>query len=99
MRIGSFPIAIPASGTGTVEDDCQAAHFLAGDFYGIDQGCGCHNSGSVLLIMENWDIAKSLKPAFNLKAAGSGNIFQIDAAKLFKQSAFSLQIIMHFNAS
>ena len=64
-----------------VDDDLHFADLLADDLQGVDQCRADHDGGSVLVVMEDRDIADLLEPAFNLKTAGGGNILQVDAAE------------------
>ena len=70
-----------ARGTGAVDDNLDIVNGLADNPQGIEQR-GSHDTGcAMLIIMENRNIADFLQFTFDLEAAGSGDIFQVDAAE------------------
>ena len=53
----------------------------------------------MLIIVENGDIAALFQFALNLKAAGSGNIFQVYSAKASGQKGYGVYDIIHVFAA
>ena len=67
--------------TCTVNDDFNFAHFFFNQFQRIDQRSRYDDCRTVLVIMENRNIADFLQFSFNLKAARSRNILKVDASE------------------
>ena len=70
-----------ARAAGAVDDHLGFADLLADHAQRVDQGRAHHHGGAVLVVVEHRDIADFLQLALDLEAAGSGDVFQVDAAE------------------
>ena len=68
-------------GAGAGGDHFDFFFPLSHHFEGIGETGQGDDGGAVLVVVEDGDVAFFLQLALNLKAAGGGDIFQIDAAK------------------
>src|SRR5690606_453473 len=68
-------------GTGTEADDPGLLEGLAGDLQGIEHARGGHDGGTVLVIMEDRNVALFDQRALDLEALGRLDVFQIDATE------------------
>ena len=66
-----------------INDNLDLSHPLASHLDGIKKSRSYHNRRTVLVVMKNGNITKLFQPPLNLKASGSRNILQINAAKAF----------------
>ena len=64
-----------------VDDHLRRFHRLADDLQRVEQRRRDDDGRSVLIVVENGNIADFLQPALDLKAARRGDVFQIDAAE------------------
>ncbi len=70
-----------AGGTGAREDHLNVGQLAPGQATGVDQ-CGAgHDSSSVLVVVEDGDVADLLQAALDLKAARRADVLEVDAAK------------------
>ena len=70
-----------AGASRAVDDDLYLVDILFYDFQRVDQ-CRCDDHGrAVLIVVENGNVTELFQPPFNLKAARSGDVLQIDAAE------------------
>ena len=84
-----------ACGAGAVDDDLDLAHLLPGDLDGVEQG-GCHHDGgAVLIVVEHGDVAALLQPPLHLKAAGGGDVLQVDAAEALGDEGDGVHQLVH----
>ena len=67
--------------TGTVYYNLNLADFFLNKFKRIDKCCGNNNCSTVLVIVEDGNIADFFEFALDFKATGSRNIFKIYSAK------------------
>ena len=67
--------------TGTVNDDIAVLFILACDLKGIDDTRKDNDGCSVLVIMEDRNIKKLLKPFFNLEASWSRYVLKVNTAE------------------
>src|SRR5699024_8252479 len=65
----------------TGSDDPHILLLLAHHLQGVGKACQSDDSSTVLVVMENGNVAALLQLALDLKAPGSGNILQIDTAE------------------
>ena len=70
-----------SSGTSTVYNDMSFLWLSACEFACINQTCKSDNSSSVLVIMEDRDIAALLQLFLDFKASWCRNIFKVNTAK------------------
>ena len=70
-----------ARGTRAVDDDGDIFDLLARKLERVEHGCHRDDRRTVLVVVEDRDIAHLLEPLFDLKAAGRGDIFEVDAAE------------------
>lgn len=64
-----------------VHHDLHIPFFLSDDLERVDDSCEGHNSRPVLIIMEYRDIKLLLQALFDLEAARSGDVLQIDSSE------------------
>ncbi len=67
--------------TGAACYNFDLFNLFAGQFQGVQHGGKRYNGRAVLVVVENRDVAAFLQALFNFKAAGSGDVFQVDAAE------------------
>ena len=68
-------------GAGTGGDHLHVLLLLAHHFEGVGQAGQGDDSGAVLVIVEDGDVALLLQLLLDLKAPGSGDVLQVDAAE------------------
>ena len=68
-------------GAGAVDDDLDVLQLLAHHLQRVGQAGQGDDGGAVLIVMEDGDVALFLQLALDLKAAGRGDILQVDAAE------------------
>ena len=54
--------------------------FLSRHFQGVDDACQHHYGRAVLVVVEDRDVQGGFQAFFDLKASGSADVFQVDAA-------------------
>ena len=67
--------------TSTTGDNLDILQVLASQLQSVHHGCQCYNGSTMLVIVENRNIAAFLQLFFNFKATRCGNIFKIDASE------------------
>ncbi len=70
-----------AGGAGPVHDDLQIRELPAGDSARVDGRRQHHYGGSMLVVVEDGDIALLDQAPLYLEAGGGGNVLQVDAAE------------------
>ena len=76
-------------------DDPHIFLLLANHLQGVGQACQRDHGGAVLVVMENGNAAFFLQLSLDLKAAGSRNILQIDAAPAAAHEVYGVYEFVH----
>ena len=66
---------------GAVDDDGHLTHLLARHLHGVEHSRRGHDGSAVLVVVEDGDVADFLQTALDLKAAGSRDVLEVDAAE------------------
>ena len=77
----------------------QIAQLFARQTAGVDHGGSCDDGSAVLIVVEDGDVAHFLQAALDLKAAGGGDVLQVDAAKGTGQQANGVDDVIHIFAA
>ncbi len=98
MLIRSLMIAIPAAPAPLVTILMSSDVFLP-KLQCIDQSCQRDNSGTMLIIMEDRDIAALFELLLDLEAARSTDVLKIYAAKAACQQSDCIYDVIHILAA
>ena len=88
-----------ARGARTVQHHPRRADFPPGDLQRAQEGRGHHHSGTVLIVMEDGNVAHLLELLLNLEAPGGGDVLQVDAAKAARQQRHRADDLVHVLAA
>ena len=72
---------------------------ISSAFEGWPEARAGNDGRAVLVVVEHRDIAHLLQPALDLKAAGGGDVLQVDAAKGTGQQANGVDDVIHIFAA
>ncbi len=82
-----------------VEHDTHFGELLAHKLQGVEKSGKRDDGGAVLVIVEDGNIAALLESAFDLKAAGRGDVLQIHAAEAAREQAHGVHDLIHVLAA
>ena len=82
-------------GTRAVDDDGDIFDLLARKFERVEHGCHRDDRRAVLVVVEDGDVAHFFEPLFDLKAAGCGDVFEVDAAEAPCKEGDGLNDLVH----
>ena len=85
--------------TCAADDHLQVFHLLFSELAGIDQCGRYHHGGTVLVVVEDGNVAALLQSALDLDAAGGGDVLQIDAAKAAGDQFHGADDLIHILAA
>jgi hypothetical protein len=68
-------------GTSIIDDKPCLTQLSFGQMARIDQGCGCDNRGSMLVVMEDGNIHQLAQPAFDDEAFRALDILKVNATE------------------
>ena len=68
---------------------------LASKLQRFHHGCQCYNGSTMLVIVENRNIAAFLQLFFNFKATRCGNIFEVDAAEAASEQTNGIDNVVY----
>ena len=80
---------------GAAEDGLDAAQLAAGELARVDKRGAGHDGGSVLVVVEDGDVADLLEATLDLKAARRGDVLEVDAAKAAGQELHRADDLVH----
>ena len=70
-----------AAGPHAVDRHLDVLHLFAGNLEGVDEARQHHDSGAVLVVVEDGDVQLVLEALLDVEAAGRGDVLKVDAAK------------------
>lgn len=67
--------------TCSIQNDFSTLNFSARKVDGVNEPSEAHNSGTVLIVVEDWNVTHLFEFFLDVEAVGCFNILEIDATK------------------